>query len=222
MAKGTYHVLVGARSIDKGNAVVKDLQSKDLPGSAEFVQLDVTDDRSIETASATVEKNYNRLDVLVNNAGIGGLGITPKRKQMLDCYNTNAIGTELVTDAFADLLKRSKMPARIVNVSTGIGSITQRLSKDPKDELIKEIQYRASKAAMNMVTAGHYMLYTPLGIKVFAYCPGFTVSNLGPHNKTENGAKPVADAATPLVDILEGKRDDEVGKFLHNTGVYPW
>ena len=88
--------------------------------------------------------------------------------------------------------------------------------------MIKEIQYRASKAAQNMITAGHHQQYSPLGIKVFAYCPGFTVSNLGPHNTTENGAKPVADAASPLVDIIEGKRDDEVGKFLYGTGVYPW
>lgn len=222
MAKGSYHVLVGSRSEDKGNAAVKDLRSRNLPGSSEFIQLDVTNDESIERAAANVERNHGKLDMLVNNAGIGGLGITPLRKQMLECFDTNAAGTEVVTKTFENLLKKSTAPARIVNVSTGLGSIERRLDQSSPYVGIREIQYRASKAAMNMVTACHHIDYAPFGIKVFAYCPGFTVSNLGPHNTKENGAKPVADGASPLVDILEGKRDDDVGKFLHNTGVYPW
>ena len=73
-----------------------------------------------------------------------------------------------------------------------------------------------------MVTACQWVEYGPLGIKVFAYDPGFTQSNLGPQNKAENGARPAAESVMPLIDVLEGKRDDEVGRFLHNTGVYPW
>jgi hypothetical protein len=59
-------------------------------------------------------------------------------------------------------------------------------------------------------------------MKVFAYDPGFTVSNLSHHNTKENGARDAAESVRPLVDVLEGKRDDEVGKFIHNTGGYPW
>lgn len=222
MAKQSYHVLVGSRSEDKGKAALKELQSRNPSGSAEFIQLDVTDDDSIERAAAKVEKDHGHLDILVNNAGIGGLGISPLRRQMLECYNTNAIGTVVVTNAFDPLLKKSTRPARIANVSTGLGSIAGRLNPDSPMRNVSEMQYRASKAAMNMASADQIVRYEPFGIKVFTYCPGFTVSNLGAHNTRENGAKPVEEGAAPLVDILEGKRDDEAGKFLHNTGQYPW
>jgi NAD(P)-dependent dehydrogenase (short-subunit alcohol dehydrogenase family) len=72
-----------------------------------------------------------------------------------------------------------------------------------------------------MVTACDWVEYGP-AIKVFAYCPGFTASNLSEQNRVEHGAKPTADAVKPLIDVLEGKRDDEAGLFLHDTGIYPW
>jgi NAD(P)-dependent dehydrogenase (short-subunit alcohol dehydrogenase family) len=132
-----------------------------------------------------------------------------------------------VTEAFAPLLLQKPsvapaVPRRIVNISSGAGSINRRL--DPSSALYKfqGYQYRASKAALSMVTACQWVEYGPAGIKVFAYDPGFTQSNLGPHNKAENGAKTPEEAVLPLIDVLEGKRDEEAGQLLHNTGVYPW
>lgn len=61
-----------------------------------------------------------------------------------------------------------------------------------------------------------------IDIKVFAYDPGFTISNLSSHNTAEAGARSAEESAKPLVDVIEGKRDDEVGQFLHNSGTYPW
>ena len=85
------------------------------------------------------------------------------------------------------------------------------------------IQYRASKAALNMVTAVQSVEYgDQLEWKVFAFCPGFTVSNLSSRNKAENGAKPTSEGAEPIVRILKGERDAEAGKFLNATGQYPW
>ena len=126
-----------------------------------------------------------------------------------------------MTSAFGPLLRKSSGTARIINVSSGAGSIGRRL--DPTSQLYNRhvIQYRASKAALSMVTACDWVEYGP-AIKVFAYCPGYTVSNLGPQNKAELGAKPTAEAVKPLIDVLEGKRDDEAGLFLHDTGIYPW
>ena len=221
MANGSYHVLVGARSSEKGKAALKDLQSRGLPGSAEFLELDVTDDNTINRAAADVEKAHGRLDFLVNNAAISAFN-PPLRQQMREAFNTNATGPAVLTEVFENLLKKSTAPARIVNVSSGAGSITLRLDPTSRAKNIREVQYRASKAALNMVTACQHIDYAPLGIKVFAYCPGFTVSNLSSMNTADQGAKAVAESAKPLVDILEGKRDDDVGKFLHNTGVYPW
>jgi NAD(P)-dependent dehydrogenase (short-subunit alcohol dehydrogenase family) len=127
-----------------------------------------------------------------------------------------------MVEAFAPLLRKSTATPRIVNVTSGAGSITIRLDPTSKTYNQKAVQYRASKSALNMVTAGQAVEYGPLGWKVFAFCPGFTVSNLGPHNNAEHGAKPTSEGAAPIVDILNGKRDDEHGGFLHNTGQYPW
>lgn len=92
LAKGTYHVLLGARSAEKGNTAVKDLESRNLPGSVSFAHIDVTDDSTLEAAAKKVETEYGCLDVLVNNAAIGGIGIEDPREQMLRCYDTNAVG----------------------------------------------------------------------------------------------------------------------------------
>ena len=59
-------------------------------------------------------------------------------------------------------------------------------------------------------------------IKVFCYDPGFTVSNLGPYNKQEFGARSAEKTVDSVVELVEGKRDAEVGKFIHNSGGYPW
>lgn len=224
MKKGGYHVLLGARSTEKGNAAAKDLQSRQLPGSVEFMQLDVTDDDSIERAAKDVEKDHGKLDILVNNAAVTLMDTTPMRKQINDCFDANATGTYLVTKAFEELLKNSKLPARVVNISSGAGSIGQKLDPNNTSQIknVEHYQYRASKAAMNMATACQIGTLEPFGIKVFAFCPGFTASNLSTMNKVENGAKPVAEAVAPIVDIIEGKRDDEAGKFLHNSGTYQW
>jgi hypothetical protein len=101
--------------------------------------------------------------------------------------------------------------------------------------------YRASKVAFNMLTACLYVEYG-LGVKqvdgaktnadaegaekklmkVFAYDPGFTVSNLSSHNNAENGARSAEDTVKSIMDVVDGKRDDEAGKFIHNSGEYPW
>ena len=73
-----------------------------------------------------------------------------------------------------------------------------------------------------MITACQAVHYGELGFKVFAFCPGFTVSNLGPMNNAENGAKPTSEGAAPIVKLLNGERDAEHGGFLHATGQYPW
>ncbi len=221
MAKGSYHVLMGSRSPEKGNAALKELQSRNLAGSVEMIQLDVTDDDTIERAAATVQRNHGKLDMLVNNAAVAAM-TPPLRQQMRVAFDTNATGPAVVTSLFAPLLQKSTASPRIVNISSGVGSINRRLNPDSPTYKLQGVQYRASKTALSMVTACQWVEYEPLGIKVFAYDPGFTQSNLGPHNKAENGAKPASEAVMPLIDVLEGKRDHETGKFLHNTGVYPW
>lgn len=144
-------------------------------------------------------------------------------------------------DAFEPLLSKSDRVPRLVNVSSGAGSIGRRV--DPTTTASKAgfwgLPYSASKAALNLITVTQASVYgtrTPdseetdtskpgakgKAIKVFAYTPGFTISNLGPHNNAANGASPTSEGAAPIVSILNGDRDDEAGCFLSKDGQYPW
>ncbi|KAK0249788.1 hypothetical protein LTR29_014968 [Friedmanniomyces endolithicus] len=202
LAKGTHHVLLGSRSPSKGHAALERLQSRsDLPGTASFVHLDVTDDTTIASAVTQIETDHGRLDILVNNAAIGRAGETDTRKAMRECFDTNATGPAMLGYAFEELLGKSRDPMRrIVN-----------------------LPYQASKAALSMVSAQQSLDFAPYGVKVLCWNPGFTVSDLGPFNKVEHGAKPVEVAVRPLVEILEGKRDAEANVFLsEDGGKYPW
>jgi len=164
-----------------------------------------------------------RLDILVNNAAVASFpeGL-PLHEQLRESFATNCIGPVMMVEAFEPLLKKATSTARIVNVSSGVGSITQRLNPASPTHKLKGVHYRASKAALNMINACHAVDYGELGMKAFAVDPGFTVSNLGPHNNKQGGAKPVAEGANIIVRIANGERDDEHAGFLHGTGQYPW
>jgi len=221
LAKGSYHVLLGSRSKEKGEAALDSLRSRNLPGTVELLVLDVTDDNTISRAAEQVEKTHGRIDMLVNDAGIAA-ATPPLRQQMRDAFDVNATGPAVVTETFAPLLQKSTAAKpRILNISSGAGSIARRTDTSSPMYNYQHVQYRASKAALNMVTVCQWVEYGPR-IKVFAYCPGFTQSNFSDMNKAENGAKSTEEGVRPAMDILEGKRDDEAGLFLHEGGLYPW
>ncbi len=225
LEKGTYHVLLGSRSEEKGTAALKDLQSQNLPGSTELLQIDATSDESIQAAAKTVEKTHEKLDILVNNAALAGVPDRSLREQMRLTFDTNATGVAIIVNEFTPLLRKSDEP-RVINVTTALSSIGQKLDSSSPYHKMSAIQYRATKSALNMITACQWVELKDEGFKVFSYCPGFTVSNLGPRNTAEYGAKPTEEAVYGLVDIVEGKRDDEAGGFLHaeggEEGQYPW
>lgn len=105
--RGTYHVLVGARSTEKGDAAVSTLRQH-LHSQSECVealQVDVTDDGSIENAAAEVDKKHGRVDILVNNAAIVPMD-GPFREQMQKSFDTNATGyvTSVTIDLYRSLL----------------------------------------------------------------------------------------------------------------------
>jgi NAD(P)-dependent dehydrogenase (short-subunit alcohol dehydrogenase family) len=223
MAKGTYHVLVCARSAEKGSAALKELQSKTHPGTCELVQLDQTDDASIAAAVKHVQATHGRLDVLINNAAIASKD--PTRANMTENFSTNTLGPWFVTQAFRPLLlasASSASPARVINVSTGMGSVALKLDHSHWISGLSALPYSVSKTALSMVTAQLVYDFKDEEVKVFTVCPGFTVSNLGEENSEANGARPTADAVRGLMGVVEGKRDDEAGKFLHEGGLYDW
>ncbi|KAF2672978.1 NAD(P)-binding protein [Microthyrium microscopicum] len=220
-ATSSNHVLLGSRSVEKGSTAVDELSSKGLAGTVELLQLDVTDEKSIAEAVKQVESKHGRLDALVNNAGVSTADGTLTAR-MNWTFQVNATGPAAIVEAFEPLLKKSTGTVRIVNVSSGAGSITTRLIATNPFYEMKVVDYRVSKAALNMVTACQAAEYGKLGWKVFAFCPGYTVSKLSNQNTEEYGAQPTSKGAAPIVDILNGKRDEEHGRFLNATGQFPW
>lgn len=164
-----------------------------------------------------------RLDALVNNAGIGSLSL-PVSEAFPLCYLTNAIGPYLIVEAFAPLLKTSITTPRILNVSSGGGSVGRRLdTKAPNHGRgMWGLPYCASKAGLNLISATQAVVYGEMGVKVFVFSPGFVESNLGPHNRVENGAQTTEEGTRPMMAILKGQRDAEHGCFLVKDGQYPW
>ncbi|KAF1947325.1 NAD(P)-binding protein [Clathrospora elynae] len=225
LADASKFVLLGSRSLEKGEAAVKQLKSKGLPGKVEVLQIDVNSEDSITKAAKEVEEKYARLDALVNNAAITCEPPTSASlsTRLSAAFLTNTTGPAVVVETFAPLLEKStaKTP-RIINVTSGAGSISLRLGTTNPHQKMKMVPYRVSKAALNMLTACQAYEYGEKGWKVFCFCPGFTESGIGPMNKVEYGAKPTSEGAAPMVEILKGERDAEHGGFLKAGGVWPW
>jgi NAD(P)-dependent dehydrogenase (short-subunit alcohol dehydrogenase family) len=168
-------VLVGARNAAKGEEA-----SARLGPGARPVLIDVTDEASISAAASEVD----RLDVLVNNAGInpGGEDIADTSvEQLRRAYETNVFGLVAVTQAFLPALRRSAHP-RIVNISSGTGSLTWNSGDNPQFDWRRAkgggLAYRSSKTAVNAITLLTAQALEADGILVNALAPGLRQTNL--------------------------------------------
>ena len=173
-------VLAGARDEDRGRQAERDLLAKGV--NARFVPLDVTDDKSVARAAEWIDAEYGVLDILVNNAGItrgdgGGRPSETTLATLRAVYETNVFGVVAVTNAMLPLLRRAAA-ARIVNVSSEVGSITSMT--DPGSPLypMASVPYPSSKAALNMVTAMYAKELRDTPIKVNAANPGYCATDL--------------------------------------------
>ncbi|KAJ3495848.1 hypothetical protein NLG97_g3092 [Lecanicillium saksenae] len=171
---GSYHVLMGYRDEIKGNEAVVKLQSESL--SVEGIRIDITDDASIKVAVDEVTRKYGLLDVLVNNAGAIPKDTTT-RQTWQAAFDLDTTSHVVVTEAFLPLLEKSVLP-RIVFFSSALGSCAGR--NDPEDQFANFAfpAYRASKAAINMVTCHYANMLGPKGWKVNASDPGFCATKL--------------------------------------------
>lgn len=202
---------------------MKSLQALNQPGAIELLEIDIANDDSVHAAAQKVESLHGRLDALVNNAAHNGLDGANTAEKLRNCLPTNVVAPVVVGDAFEPLLKKSVGRPRILNISSITGSIDHRLDKT--SWFYNETQasaYRISKAALNMVSADQSVRYAEAGIKVFAYCPGFTISNFSYANTAEYGARPTSESVAPMLKVLNGERDAENGGFLHDAGQHPW
>lgn len=218
-----HHVIMGSRSLDKGQKAMSEILSRKPAGSISLVQLDVNLDDSIQAAARHVESQYGKLDALVNNAGIISPS-TDMRTAFRETFETNVFGPSQVTAAFKPLLEQSQQP-RIIYVSSLLGSITTKLTPDHMAADVDYRVYRASKAALDMIMACDYVDNKKQGFRVFAFCPGYVVTDLAGMREVkekESHALSSTTSAESILKIVNGERDDEAGKFLHKDGLYPW
>lgn len=220
-----FHVYLGSRSLANGQEAVAKLRAEGLH-EAEAVQLDITSEESVRAARATIGQRTNALDVLINNAGVNGgrpqtaTGVAVAVFETV--YATNVFGVVRVTQAFLDLLHQSPQP-RIVNVSSGMGSLTKHSDPTWKYYHNKGAVYHSSKAALNMYTVILAYELRETAAKVNAVDPGFTATDFNNHT----GTGTVEVAAARLVKYALLGADGPTGKFFSEevnpeTGEIPW
>ena len=188
-----YRVIVTARDQAKAAEAAAALAKEGL--EAMPVALDVTAPATSAAAAAAVERRFGRLDVLVNNAGVAGSGFeTPVSKvtpdDILGTFKTNTLGPIQVTQAFLPLLRKSTAP-RIVNVSSGLGQLSEMEGG--------AAAYRLSKTALNAVTKLFAAELKETPAKVNAICPGWCRTDMGgpgAHRSAEEGARSIVWGAT--------------------------
>ncbi|MFK3982397.1 SDR family NAD(P)-dependent oxidoreductase [Micromonospora sp. NPDC050397] len=199
-------VYIGARDVERGERAAATL-------GARFVQLDVTDDASVNDALATIGSAEGRLDVLVNNAGVLANEIVDG-PTALRAFDVNAVGIVRVTEAALPLLRKSSNPT-VVTVSSSMGSFWAVTNPDRPEFAMPLALYAASKAAATMLTI-QYAKSQP-GIKFNALEPGTTATDMtaafGVGRSPEESARVVVRLATLDSDGPTGTLQDETGEL---------
>jgi NAD(P)-dependent dehydrogenase (short-subunit alcohol dehydrogenase family) len=226
LAAEGFTVYLGARSVDRGEAAASTVE-----GEVRVIELDVTDQATIDAAAKHISSEAGRLDVLINNAGVSHAG-EPGRplaeivqtgritevsmEELRTVIEINVIGALAVTQAMLPLLRKAPA-ARIVNVSSGAGSLT--LHADPANANRSIFgTYSVSKAALNAITIALSIDLEGSGITVHAVCPGFTATDL---NNNE-GPQTVEEAAREPVRLALHGAGGATGTFTAASGPLPW
>ena len=214
-----FTVLIGSRDFERGEAA-----AKEVGPDARALQLDVTNRASITAAAERVRNEFGRLDVLVQNAAISNTRKLPGQSieeyakttrpsnvsldEMRAVWDTNVFGVLAVYQAMLPLLRETP-GARIVNVSSGVGSLTTKSDPAFPYRAIFGPVYPASKTALNALTLAMALELDPEGIKVNAVSPGFTKTNLNGYAGTET----VEEGAREAVRVALPGREGPTGRF---------
>lgn len=228
LAASGMSVLIGARDFARGEAAAEEVGS-----SAHPIQLDVTDPASIAAAAARVRQEFGRLDVLVQNAAIMTTGTHPgavveyakatrasvvSLDEMRAVWETNVFGVLAVYQAMLPII-RATPGARIVNVSSGSGSLGVASNPDLPYRSHFSPLYSASKTALNALTVAMAIELEAEGIPVNAVSPGFTKTAMNAYE----GAETVQEGAAEAVRLALLGSEGPSGGFTHATfGTIPW
>jgi NAD(P)-dependent dehydrogenase (short-subunit alcohol dehydrogenase family) len=202
-----HKVYISARDEERGRAAADRI-------GAHLLVMDVTDDASVADAAAVLAKHEERLDVLVNNAGVsdGWVGAQEATGEVMRrVYDVNVFGIVRVTGAFLPLLQASDGPA-VVNVASGLGSFGIVTDPERFEYQWAVPVYASSKAAVGMLTV-QYAKALP-GIRVNAADPGPTANN--------QAAQTVQEGVEPIVRLATLGASAPTGTYLGSTGNIPW
>ena len=212
LAKAGFRVFLTARSRERGEEACKQLQQDDL--NVEFLQLDVTDETSIDQLAKELTSQIDHLDVLVNNAGIlldaanaSVLEVEPT--VILQTLQTNTLGPLRLTQNLVPLLLKSDA-GKVINVSSGGGQLTDTGDWAPA--------YSLSKTALNAVTGMMAAALKDKHIAVNSICPGWVRTDMG----GSNASRSVQQGADTVTWLATEAPSDLTGKFLRDRTVIPW
>jgi NAD(P)-dependent dehydrogenase (short-subunit alcohol dehydrogenase family) len=211
-----YAVIAGCRHPEAATQLQQLAASRS--GLLDLLLLDVNSDELILAAIEKVRKARNRLDVIVNNAGLmpeeGNESITDlPLAHFRSAFETNVVGCARVIRAFLPLLRESHRP-RIFNVSSGLGSISTR-------DDASHYAYAVSKAALNMLTRSIALELMAEGITTVAISPGWVRTEMGGSEATLSPEE----SARSLVQAIQTVHQELSGQFLDRNGqpgVYAW
>jgi NAD(P)-dependent dehydrogenase (short-subunit alcohol dehydrogenase family) len=214
LVKAGYYVYLGSRDIENGKRAVGKINEEGF-NSLEAIQIDISDAESVKTARKVIGGKTASLDVLINNAGISGgfpqppttLDINAIRK----VFDTNFFGTIDVTQTFLDMLKKANEP-RIVNVTSGLASLTLHSNPSWKYFNFKGGAYGPSKTALNAYTIALAHELRDTSFKINAVDPGFTATDFNSNRGTGN----VNDAAAIIVKYATLDAGGPTGKYFSN------
>jgi len=221
-------VLAGSRDETRGRDAERALRADGA--DAAYIPLDVTDEKSVQRAAERIDNDYGRLDILVNNAGIAlgdgaGLPSQTTLATIREVYETNVFGVVCVTNAMLPLLRRAQT-ARIVNVSSEVGSITSMTDPDGPMAAMASVPYPSSKAALNMITAMYAKELKATPIKVNAANPGYCATDLNANSGFRTPAQG-AEVSVHLATLPEDGPSGVLWGHLWTTGgesygILPW
>ena len=212
-------VLIGARDEARGRDAADRLRAEGL--DARSIMLDVTDQQTIAAAARRIETEFGRLDVLVNNAAVAldrrALPSQLELEVLRRTYETNVFGVFATIKAMLPLLRRS--PAgRIVNMSSGLASLTQNSDPDYEHAGFKLLAYNSSKTAVNAMTVLFAAELKDTGIKVNAADPGYVATDMNRHQ----GTRTAAQGAVAPVRLATLPSDGPTGGYFDESGPLPW
>jgi len=220
LAQLGYFVYLGSRDLTQGQETVDKLLESGI-SNVETIMLDVTDPLTIKESRKTIELKSKQLDVLINNAGVLGLIPQPASTYSVDeirkVFDTNFFGTIQVTQEFIPLLKKSEA-GRIVNVTSGLGSLTLHTDTNWQFFHFKSAGYSISKAALNGFTIMLAFDLKDTEIKVNSIDPNYTATDFNNHRADRTPEQ----SASVIVKYATLDKDGPTGKFLNEEGELPW